>query len=203
MTHDELQVMFEHGIRMARDPRNGNIQDGQKSRVTTIYSHWLLQTCRVCHHSFRKDDYVRPEPTQLQANWQRMLHEDPHTSLLCWSKAQGFTQIPSTSVSLDATLQVAFLRGLRVSWNPTTDVVTELVQARSRLILRRCPICRHTVRPGDEVVRCPCGRNCGGVFHQDLTRHLTCWDTWNRGSHHRYCAFTGAPFVDEQPGASQ
>jgi hypothetical protein len=41
------------------------------------------------------------------------------------------------------------------------------------------------------VVRCPCGQ-CDTYFHDDVFRHLTCWDEWNGSRGHDYCPTTGA-----------
>ncbi len=190
MTHDELTHHLLHGMEMARDPRNAHVCGVEDLRVTTVYSPWLLQICRVCRHTFREHDRVRPDPQKPE----RMLHDDESTLLLCSLRPLSISQVLlATPVPNEATRD-AFLRGLQTHWQPAGGACTILVQPRTVLIGRKCPICRHTVRPGDTVVPCPCGRNCGGVFHQDPIRHLTCWDTWNRGANPTYCAFTGATF---------
>lgn len=194
MPDDNLRKQLLHGLEMARDPRNALVRDPQAPRVTTLYSPWLLQVCRVCRHSFREEDLVRPDPARPE----RMLHEDPRAGLCCWSHASGFPPPPAAEVLATPTRD-AFLQGLHTHWQPAGATRAELVPPRSELILRRCPICRHSVRPGDTVIRCPCGRGCGGVFHQDVLRHLTCWETWSRGATRFYCAFTGAPFASPEP----
>lgn len=189
MDHDELAQQVAHGLAMARDPRNAHVRHPDGVRVTTVYSPWLLQICRLCHHTFREHDRVRPDPK----NPQRMVHWNEQTLQIC-SRAGCSTTTGLTSVP-DAVLRDTFLRGLQTHWQPAGGVGTLTVPARSELIGRKCPICRHTVRLGDTVVGCPCGRSCGGVFHQDPLQHLTCWDTWQRGMTPTHCAFTGAAFV--------
>jgi hypothetical protein len=124
-----------------------------------------------------------------------MLHEDPRYGLHCWSRVTGCPpEEPAGAAACSHEVRDAFLRGLHQHWQLAGSTAAELVVPGSPLVGRRCPVCRHTVRPGDQVVRCPCGRSCGGVFHQDIPRHLTCWDTWNRGGERGYCALTGAWF---------
>jgi hypothetical protein len=191
MSQDTIEKAFKDGMAMARDPRNAQCRHPDEIRTTTIYSPWLLQVCQICHHTFREDDHVLPDPEHPE----RMLHADARSALHCWSRAQRRVAVPTTGAPANMEIRTAFLQGLHAHWCPTGNRDTELVQPGSPLIGRRCPICRHTVRIGDQVVRCPCGRQCGGVFHQDITRHLTCWDAWNRGEQRTYCALTGAAFV--------
>jgi hypothetical protein len=188
----DLRQMLERGMTMARDPLNAAVmRDPSAARVTTLYSSWLLEYCRVCHHTFREDDTVRPDPDLSGV----MLHADERTGLMCWYWAQ---QLPverpllAQLEDIDENLREEFMRGLRVHWNPARDAQAILVPSRSNLIGLKCPICRHTVRGGDWVVRCSCNR-CGGVFHQDITRQLTCWEAWTRSGVRDYCAFIGAP----------
>ena len=191
MTNDDLQRALERGMAMARDPRNAQVRSLHDPRVTTIYSPWLLRVCAYCHHTFREDDIVLPDP----AHPSQMLHDDPRFGLYCWHRAQQLPIEPRTTALRNEAVHAAFMRGLTQHWQPAGNQQTELVSARSVLIGRKCPICRHTVRRGDQVVLCPCGRGCNGAFHQDITRHLTCWNTWNRGEQRSYCGFTGAPFI--------
>lgn len=196
-SEEELRQAIERGLEMAQDPQNATIHDPCQSRITTIYSPWLLHYCRVCRHTFREGDLVRPDPKRPGA----MLHEDHRYGLHCWSKERGCPPTESESPACDEQVHRAFLRGIEAEWTPVGHTRTERVEASSDLIGRKCPICRHTVRVGDHVVRSPGFERSGGVFHQDMTRHLTCWDTWNRSSRtgvRDYCAFTGASLTPEQ-----
>ncbi|HEY4389505.1 MAG TPA: hypothetical protein VGN34_34120, partial [Ktedonobacteraceae bacterium] len=60
----------------------------------------------------------------------------------------------------------------------------------------KCPWCRFRVRVGDWVVACPCQSNCGTYFHQDVFRHLTCWNEWNGVTGHNFCPTTGASYPE-------
>ncbi len=188
MTHDDLTHKLVHGMEMARDPRNAHVCTLDDLRVTTVYSPWLLQICRVCRHTFREHDRVLPDPQ----NAERMLHEDRGAGLMCFRRAQGLPWAHAVQRVPNQSIHDAFMRGLELHWQSARTAQVVEVAPRSALLGRKCPICRHTVRAGDMVVPCPCGRDCGGVFHQDPLRHLTCWDTWNRGLSPTYCAFTGA-----------
>ena len=59
------------------------------------------------------------------------------------------------------------------------------------IVGRKCPWCRFMIRAGDRVVKCPCGK-CSAYFHNDIFRHLTCWNDWNDSKGNDYCPITGA-----------
>ncbi|MET0649061.1 MAG: hypothetical protein ABW208_20825 [Pyrinomonadaceae bacterium] len=84
-----------------------------------------------------------------------------------------------------------FLRGLEECWKPYGEQPVVVVEDDSPLIGYSCPWCRFNVRAGDRVVRCPCGK-CNAHFHDDIYRHLTCWNDWKYGaSGNDYCPITG------------
>lgn len=149
-----LQQAFERGIEIARDPCNARITDPHESRITTIYSPWLLQVCSICRHTIREGDRVRPDPHRPG----RMLHEDPQYGLFCWSRATGAPLVaPPTVTACPPDVREAFLRGLHQHWKPAGDATTTLVVPGSPFIGLKCPVCRHTVREGDLVVACSGG----------------------------------------------
>ncbi len=52
---------------------------------------------------------------------------------------------------------------------------------RSRWLHRRCAVCGHTFRPGDQVVICPCdpvSPRCRAAVHRDLLKQIHCWELW-------------------------
>jgi len=79
MTLDELERQLRHGMDMARDPRNAHVRGPDDLRVTTVYSPWLLQLCRVCRHTFREADCVRTDTRYPK----RMIHDDEPSNLRC------------------------------------------------------------------------------------------------------------------------
>ena len=87
-----------------------------------------------------------------------------------------------------------FLGGLETVWSPFGEQTSIKVQPHSSLVGRKCPWCRFSIRAGDWVVACPCGTGCGTFFHQDMFRHLTCWNEWNGIEGNNYCPNTGAAY---------
>lgn len=101
-------------------------------------------------------------------------------------------------------LVAQFVGGVETIWRPYGGRKSFKVRRGSPLVGRKCPWCRFRVRVGDWVVECPCGSQCGTVFHQDVFRHLTCWNEWQGAEQGRkYCPTTSAPFKDEEPGAPE
>jgi hypothetical protein len=70
----------------------------------------------------------------------------------------------------------------------------------SSIIGFSCQWCRFQLRAGDRVVKCPCGK-CSGHFHDDIYRHLTCWNDWNGSSGQGYCPIMGEKIVASTPDA--
>jgi hypothetical protein len=214
-----LREEMETGIAAARDPANAG-QPDLAARVTTIYSPWYTRACPVCKNKFRDDDRVRLCPLCEQAYhdddsfhlhcWQARFSQQG----VC--KASRYDQIleiveegcgyrwsgtfpqqdenrrqrlqPQRRVAL---VTAHFLRGLEAIWKPYGEEAVFEVGENSTIIGHHCPWCRFQVRAGDRVVKCPCG-NCSTYFHNDVFRHLTCWNDWNGSRGHDYCPTTGA-----------
>ena len=100
----------------------------------------------------------------------------------------------SSRESPPALLVSQFFRGLEMYWRPYGERPMIRVTPASGLVGRKCPLCRFRVRAGDWVVACPCG--CGTYIHQDVFRHLTCWNEWNGVEGNDYCPNTGRPFPE-------
>ena len=90
-----------------------------------------------------------------------------------------------------ALITTQFFQGVETICKPFGDATVHEVQVGAAIIGRRCPWCRYQVRAGDRVVKCPCG-TCDAYFHDDVFRHLTCWNDWNGRRGQRYCPTTGA-----------
>lgn len=117
------------------------------------------------------------------------------------------TSIPSPEKALEnapsysspaALLVKQFVRGIETTWRPFGEQQSIKVVKGSRALGHWCPWCRNRVRVGDWVVACPCGSNCGTYFHQDVFRHLTCWNVWNGVEGKDYCPTTGAPYPESE-----
>lgn len=94
-----------------------------------------------------------------------------------------------------------FLSGLEVFWTPFGEENVLEVPPGSRIVGHECPWCRFQIRAGDRVVKCPCGK-CNTYFHDDVFRHLTCWNEWNGSEGNDYCPTTGAKIEREEEDAA-
>ncbi len=104
-------------------------------------------------------------------------------------------EIASPRSSPPVSLVTQFVTGLEKVWSPFGQQHPEKVETGSTIVGRSCPWCRFLVRAGDWVVACPCG--CGAFFHQDVFRHLTCWNEWNGVEGNDYCPITGRSYQKE------
>ncbi len=215
---DEIEI----GIHMADDPANANLPD-LAPRVTTINSPWYARTCRVCKHKFREGDRVRlcpqcdepyhdDEQYELHC-WQKKFASGQVCTEGGIDRFSGleiprcdFTysgplpdehrpvdeqSLPHTAPA--TTLVVQFVGGLERVWQPFGEQHAVKVAPGDAAVGRSCPWCRFRIRAGDWVVACPCG--CGAYFHQDIFRHLTCWNEWNGVEGNDYCPITGRAYT--------
>lgn len=211
----------ETGIEAARDPMNAG-QPDLAVRVTTIYSQWYTRACPVCKNKFRDDDRVRLCPLCEQA-----YHDDDSFNLHCWQERfskQGVCKLSRYDQILEiedegcgyrwsgtfpqkvesgprqphrvALVTAHFLQGLETIWKPYGEEAVFEVAEDSPIIGHHCPWCRFQVRARDRVVKCPCGK-CSTYFHNDVFRHLTCWNDWNGSRGNDYCPTTGARIIQE------
>nr|VFJ50746.1 MAG: hypothetical protein BECKFM1743C_GA0114222_1008810 [Candidatus Kentron sp. FM]VFJ50779.1 MAG: hypothetical protein BECKFM1743A_GA0114220_1008710 [Candidatus Kentron sp. FM]VFK08765.1 MAG: hypothetical protein BECKFM1743B_GA0114221_1008010 [Candidatus Kentron sp. FM] len=208
-----LRRDLELGIAMAEDPDNAGLPD-LAIRVTTMHSPWFSRTCRVCRDKFREGDLVRLCPRCGEP-----YHDDGQYALHCWKRRmeekggclscdwqstnppseQGLESSLSENRILHASppesIVTQFIEGVETIWRPHGEQKVFKVPVGSNLIGRNCPWCRFRVRAGDWVVKCPCGKDCGTFFHQDIFRHLTCWNEWNGVAGNDYCPTTGAEYI--------
>jgi hypothetical protein len=111
------------------------------------------------------------------------------------------TSIPSSAMASShnspaALLVKQFVKGIETTWRPFGEQQSTKVERGSSMVGHKCPWCRFRVRVGDWVVACPCQRNCGTYFHQDVFRHLTCWNEWNGVEGNNFCPNIGAPYPE-------
>lgn len=222
----QLRAQFELGKRAAQDPANAELPE-LYLRTTTIYSPWFTLTCPECQHTFREGDKVRLCPECGQA-----YHDDAHYGLHCWQqhfaggrvcKRGGYDffsemdqpgcaftwdgELPDAPTAQNAAqarnpaVTAQFQAGLRREWTAFGNAKVIEVETGSHLVGRKCPWCKFDIRAGDRVVKCPCGK-CNTYFHDDLYRHLTCWNAWSGARGNDYCPTTSAhlirPSVDGQ-----
>jgi len=223
-----LREEIDAGRAASRDPDNAELPD-LYARQTTIYSPWYTRTCPECKHKFREGDHARLCPVCGQAYhdddqyelacWQdhfadgsvcRESRTDPISGVYrqgCDYRWSGI--FPDESKDAEAESQPArrvfevttqFLRGLENVWSSFGEEAVFEVEAGTPIVGRKCPWCRFQIRAGDRVVKCPCG-DCDTYFHDDIFRHLTCWNEWNGSQGNDYCPTTGAKIERDTPQA--
>lgn len=104
-------------------------------------------------------------------------------------------KVPSHG-SPPALLVKQFVRGIETTWRPFGEQQSVKVMPRTSPVGHKCPWCRFRIRVGDWIVACPCQSNCGTYFHQDVFRHLTCWNEWNGVEGNNFCPNTGVPYPE-------
>lgn len=214
------------GIEMASDPLNAGLALLLR-RQTTLESAWFAASCGYCHLKVREGDWVRVCPDCGQAYhdderyefdcWRRKVA----TGEVC--KVGGVDEFDEDVVEpscdyvwprslLDEPLEKEqqseqapserfmryFLGGLSKVELSFGNQSMIKVPRDSVLRGRPCPYCRYSIRIGDWVVECPCG--CGTYFHQDLFRHLSCWNDWNGSKGKTHCLNTSRPFPKTKQG---
>lgn len=213
----QLRKEIEEGIAISRDPANAVLPD-LAARTTTIYSRWYTRACPECKHRFRGDDQVRLCPDCDQAYhddsqydlhcWQKHFANDrvcrpgrydpiaeAHREGCHYKWSGRFPDEAGSAASEQPIQRVAqvtdqFLQGVSAVWQPYGDEQVMEVKQGSPIVGHKCPWCRFEVRAGDRVVRCPCG-NCDTYFHNDIFRHLECWNGWNGARGNDFCPTTG------------
>ncbi|MCP4405247.1 MAG: hypothetical protein GY801_49100 [bacterium] len=207
------------GMDISRDPDNAGLPD-LFARITTMYSPWFNRTCPECKLKFREDDRVRLCPAcgqayhddvqyelhcwmkhfrdenvckearydQISENYQQGCGYQWLGTFPDQQNQAGQNESKSRRIALVTT---QFLRGLEKIWTPFGEEYVYEVSPGDPIIGHRCPWCRFGIRAGDRVVKCPCG-NCQTYFHDDIFRHLTCWNDWNGAAGHDHCPTTGA-----------
>jgi hypothetical protein len=89
-----------------------------------------------------------------------------------------------------------FELGLKSTWRAFGERAVLLATPGDSFIGHNCPWCRFQIRAGDHVVKCPCGR-CETYFHDDIYRHLECWNQWNGSQGLHFCPTTGSRIAIE------
>ncbi len=204
----ERQIVrqLKKGMRIARDPINSLLPD-LAIRQTTMYSDWYTEACAFCDLNFREEDRVRLCPKCGMA-----YHEDDRYQLNCWSDyfKENENQCSCGDFHWDGKLLLEkevspeiipgqdqegifdqFTVGLKSGWKDFASESVEVLVARDgdSVIGKRCPMCRFKIRVGDRYVLSPCG--CKVFFHNDLFRHLTCWNNWSGKNGKGYCPLSG------------
>lgn len=224
----KLRQQIDSGLAISRDPGNAILPE-LSARTTTIYSPWYVRTCRRCKDKFREGDRVRLCPLCQYAYhdddqfrlrcWQeqfadggvcRKARYDPIAEGYdagCpyqWPgqfsdepKRAGEESHPRRRITR---VTIQFLAGLEKVWAPYGQEPVFEVEDNSIIVGGYCPWCRFRIRAGDRVVKCPCGK-CNGHFHDDIYRHLICWNDWNGSQGNDHCPITGEKIERTSPSS--
>jgi predicted RNA-binding Zn-ribbon protein involved in translation (DUF1610 family) len=210
----ELTKEFEQGLSAAQDPENAYLPLKER-RKTTIYSDWFTRKCPECGLDFREGDMVK-----LCPKCQKAYHSDDFFSLNCWDRHFANGQpcrkaaydhfdnqydpgcpyqpedINQPAGQQDAQhndileINQQFMKGLAVHWKSFGDLSEIKVGPNNAVVGQICQWCGSSIRPGDRVVKCPCGK-CESHFHNDMYRQRSCWNEWNQSDKHNYCIQSG------------
>ena len=215
---ERLKKEVQEGSDASLDPVNAGLPD-HFIRTTTIYSPWYTRTCPVCKLKFRENDNVRICPFCKQAYhdddqyslhcWQKHFANDnvckkEGTDPILGIKRKGCKFKPTDAFNDQDNIRQQehfsgriekvseqFLLGLESMWKPFGNSQIIEVKPDDPMIGQKCPWCRFSIRVGDRVVKCPCN-NCNTYFHNDIFRHLECWNDWNGTKGNDFCPTTGA-----------
>ena len=221
-----LRQEIEAGIAASDDPLNAGLP-ALAARTTMMRSPWYTRTCPECKDKFREDDRVRLCPNCQQSYHDDDLHSlhcwQTHFADGQVCKKSRYDRIAEVhrpgcdyrwsgkfpdeagrthqGTPLSRRLEQVtsqFLYGLEKIWRPFGEQTVREVKQGEIIVGHKCPWCRFPVRAGDRVVKCPCGQ-CDTYFHDDVFRHLTCWNDWNGTRGHNYCPTTGAEVMKPLP----
>ncbi len=205
----KIKKEIDKGKEIANDPINALLPD-HAIRVTTITSDWFTQECEHCNLNFREEDHVHVCPKCEDA-----YHEDKRYNLNCWTNSQekeGLCPCGEFSLTTDSkeedkniasdqasstvnleSIYEHFTNGMKNKWQSFGGEEIEVLTAQSgsKAIGKSCPMCRFKIREGDRYVESPCG--CKAYFHNDIFRHLTCWNNWKGRGKKAHCPISGEP----------
>ncbi|MCP4361907.1 MAG: hypothetical protein GY796_28170 [Chloroflexi bacterium] len=219
LLHQKLRQEFDKGETFSRDPKNAALPN-LYARTTTMNSDWYTRTCPECGLSFREEDRVRLCPDCHRAYhdderynlccWHAHFAEGaictlPPRDIFSGKFKRGCNYVCSgslpdedqrlTTEESDAPrireISDQFFNGLQNTWTAFGDQSVIIVAEDDDTVGQNCPWCRFQIRTGDRVVKCPCGQ-CNTYFHDDIFRHLICWDKWNASKEKNYCPTSGA-----------
>jgi len=209
-----LKNEFDLGLSASQDPENAYLPD-YSVRKTTRDSHWFSLICSECKMDFRIGDRVMVCPVCKTA-----YHQDDQFHLYCWEnhfsngqpcQYNKLEKIEICSFRVSDTLlhshpldqnrnshyipeiHSQFMKGLAVHWRSFDNLLEFKIEPDHPSIGEICQWCGSSIRAGDRVVECPCGK-CKSYIHNDMVRQLTCWNDWNKSKKRNYCIKTGQEF---------
>ena len=188
----ECKLKFREGDRVRLCPRCGKPYHDDRQYDLRC---WPLHFAggRVCTEGGR-DRFSDAEISRCDFVW---AGESPESSETIAASEEGVARAGAPP----ALLVSGFVEGIERFWRPFGEQKADQVEPGSSLVGHNCPWCRFRIRAGDWVVACPCG--CGTRFHQDVFRHLTCWNEWNGVEGNDYCPITGRSYVEAATGRDE
>lgn len=215
---ERLRENFTAGLAAARDPANAGLPN-LALQTTTIYSPWFTRPCPECKDKFREDDRVRLCPLckkayhdDKQFGLDCWLKHFDHGQICTPPRRDPITEtetvgcqyrwdhnLPDEKQNNSETVSARrfesltrqFLQGMEREWKPFGEQEMHRAAKGDGVVGLECPWCRLKIRAGEYVVKCPCGK-CNTYFHDDITRHLTCWNDWNGAKGMDFCPTSGA-----------
>lgn len=220
----QLRAEIDLGVAMAADPANANLPDLALrvtsvnspwfTRTCRVCHHKFregdqVRICPQCGQAYHDDNQYGLHCWQKkfaaghvckEGGIDRFSGQQMRRCDFTWSgtlpdevsSTEAVATIDSTPPDLDEALVNQFVTGVEKVWRPFGEQPVIKVKPGSALVGRICPWCRFQVRASDWVVACPCG--CGTYFHQDVFRHLTCWNEWNGVEGNDFCPTTGRSY---------
>jgi len=220
----ELFHEFNQGLLAAKDPENAYLPRDAR-RKTTLYSDWFTRKCPECGLDFREGDMVMLCPKCLQAYhsddyfslncWDKHFsngqvcrdavydHFDnrydpgcPYVLDESHKSEESTRQTNEHSIDIPE-INKQFMNGLAVHWKSFDDLSEKKVRPNDLIVGQICQWCGSSIRPGDRVVKCPCGK-CQSHFHNDMHRQQFCWNEWNQSKKRDYCIQSGRGIESEE-----
>ncbi|KPA11749.1 hypothetical protein MHK_008052 [Candidatus Magnetomorum sp. HK-1] len=220
----ELKYEFNEGLLAAQDPENAYLPP-LSCLKTTRYSAWFTRKCPECGLDFREGDMVKLCPKCKQAyhndDYYHLNCWDRHFSNGKPCRESSYDRFndkndPGCSYKFGGTVDESdndskstdfdtihipeinkqFMNGLAVHWKSFDNLLEQKVSPHDPKIGEICQWCGSSIRPGDRLVKCPCGK-CETYFHNDMYRQLSCWNEWNKSKKRDYCIQSGRKIVGE------
>lgn len=143
-----------------------------------------------CWQSHFRDGHVCKE-----SGFDRFANEHVEGCGYTWSGGFPDEETTCPAVATDSKRNEALVRqfeiGLMSTWRAFGARHVLVAKPGDSFIGHNCPWCRFQIRAGDHIIKCPCGK-CQTYFHDDIFRHLECWNQWNGSQGQHFCPTTGS-----------
>jgi hypothetical protein len=179
-----VDEVAEFDMGLEHDPELAATADSSPIRVTRASSWWYYRWCSGCDHTLRRGEMV-----QVDDSTRAVRHADQSSE--CDAGEAGG----------DSADVMEFLEGMQTTWPTGHDLpvasTDDLPFLLNRLpgVGRRpaCLNCRHSFRPHETVIVCPCSPfqpQCQHAVHRDPGLGLVCWESWRPSGQLTVCPVT-------------